>query len=170
MADITLTIGQVTAPWGNKGEVKVFVLTDFPDRFSQLEKVVWVRSGKRKDLTIERTRSHKGLVLVKFSGVDDINAANELREGYLYITDEDTIKLPEGHYYFHEIIGMSVFTPSGEKIGVIREVLKTGSNDVYVVQRDQEQADLLLPALKSVIISIDPESKRMEAVVPEGLD
>ncbi len=170
MSDDLLTIGQVTAPWGNKGEVKVFPLTDFPDRFTDLETVFWVRDQRQLKLVIERTRKHKDMLLMKIAGVDSINDAEGLRQGYLCIPKEQRQSLPEGHYYLYEIVGLSVQTVAGECLGTVKDILRTGSNDVYVIQRDGNGQDLLLPALKSVVLNIDTAAGTMTVEVPEGLE
>ena len=170
VSDDLLTIGQVTAPWGNKGEVKVFPLTDFPERFSDLAEVFWSKEGHPRKLTIEKIRRHKGLFLVKFESIDTTNEAEGLRQGYLRIPKEQRWPLPEGHYYLYEIIGLAVVTREGERIGAVRDVLRTGSNDIYVVQREGSEQDLLLPALKTVVLRIDTHAKTMTVAIPDGLD
>jgi len=170
MADEFLILGQITAPWGNKGDVKVFLLTDFPDRFFDLEEVIWVKDEIKKNLIIDRVRKHKGMMVVKFAGIDSTNESEFLRQGYLCIPKEERIPLPEGQYYFYEIIGLTVFNSAGEKVGVVRDILTTGSNDVYVIQRNLGEKDLLLPALKSVVRAIDVQTKRMVVDIPEGLE
>jgi 16S rRNA processing protein RimM len=170
VSDELLTIGQVTAPWGNKGEVKLFPLTDFPERFSDLAQVFWSKEGQQRELTIEKIRKHKDLFLVKFVSIDSTNEAEGLRQGYLRIPKEQRWPLPEGHYYLYEIIGLTVVTHEGERIGVVGDVLRTGSNDIYVVQREGNAQDLLLPALKTVVLHIDTQAKTMTVSIPDGLD
>lgn len=170
MSEELLTIGQITAAWGNKGEVKVFPLTDFPERFSELTEVFWTREQQQRKLSIVSARRHKDLLLVKFAGIDSINDAEGLRQGYLQIPKGQRKPLPEGHYYLYEIVGLTVVTTDGTKVGVIRDVLRTGSNDVYVVEREGSKDDLLLPALKTVVLDIQAESRVMTVDIPEGLD
>ena len=170
MADDYLIIGQVTSSWGNKGEVKVYILTDFPDRFAQLNQISWFRDDLERRLTIEQTRKHKGMILVKFSGIDTVSEAEKLKQGYLRIPIDARVPLPEGHFYHFEIIGMAVVDRDGTPIGCIRDILETGSNDIYVIDRGAEVNDLLLPALKSVVLSVDTDKKVMTVEVPSGLD
>jgi len=77
------------------------------------------------------------------------------------------VALPPGHYYIFDIVGLGVFTVEGERLGVVSRVLRTGANDVYVVQGDGEE--MYVPALKSVVRAIDLEARRMVVALPEGL-
>jgi len=164
-----LTVGLVVSVWGNRGEVKVLPLTDFLDRFYLLENIIWEKDGYRIDLAVKSVRQHKKMILLALAGYDSPEEAKKLSQGYLKIPIEERIKLPEGEYYHFEIIGMEVFDINDKRVGVIDDIIQTGSNDVYVVRREGEK-DLLLPALRSVVVSIDKDKNRLTAHIPEGLD
>lgn len=168
-----IAVGEVIAPQGNKGEVRVFSLTDFPDRFALLNSLTWQKGSAVIKLTLENSRRHKNLIVLKFTGYDNIPAAETLVGGILHIGRREAVKLPPGHYYFYEIIDLDVFSVQGEYLGKVREILRTGSNDVYVVRSGEEpgkqEREILLPATKEVVKEIDPAAGRMLVDLLEGL-
>lgn len=157
MAGDRISIGQVVAPHGVRGDVRVAILSDFPDRFLEL-KTVFLADGAQ--LTVESARFHKQFVLLKFRGLDTMNDVERLRGKLIQVAREDAVVLPEGHYYFFDIIGLDVYTVAGERLGTITEILQTGSNDVYVAQLPG-QKPVLIPALKQVVRQIDLPGKKM---------
>jgi 16S rRNA processing protein RimM len=166
VADDKVIIGKIGAPHGVRGDVRVIPLTDFPDRFHQL-KTVYTDDGAK--LTVESARFHKQFVLVKFRGIDTMNDTEPLRGKLIKVRREDAVVLPEGHYYFFDIIGLSVYTETGEHLGDITDILQTGSNDVYVAERKNEKP-LLIPALKEVVLQIDIPGKKMIVRLQEEWD
>jgi len=163
-----ITIGEVAGPHGHRGAVRVLPLTDFPERFRDLEEVTVTRSGERVAMHIKQVAFHKRFVILNFREVPDMNAAERLRGALLQIPREQVRPLPEGRYYIFEIVGLRVVTADGEPLGTVVDVLQTGANDVYVV-RGEEGRELLIPALKSVVLEINPEASRMVVALPEGL-
>lgn len=157
MANDRITVGKIVAPHGVRGDVRVMPLTDFPDRFQKLKDVYL---DDEKKVTIESTRAHKQFILVKFRGLDNANDVEVLRGKLIKINREDLVVLPEGHYYFFDIIGMEVYTEVGEFLGKITDILETGSNDVYVAEKEGAKP-LLIPALKKVVLTINVPNKQM---------
>ena len=117
---------------------------------------------------LERHRFQRGRLVAKLAGVDDREAALALRGAYLQVPIDEAVSLPEGRYYWHQIIGLSVETGEGRTLGTISDILETGSNDVYVVRRDG--GELLVPALKTVIRRVDLSAGRMVVDLPPGLE
>ena len=147
------TIGQVVALFGVRGELKVRLLTDVPNRFQQLAAI---NVGPDHRLyKIERVRPHKGeIIVLKLAGIDDANAAESLRRLELCIPLDQLAKLPPDSYYQHDIIGLQVVTLDERVLGPIIDIIETGSNDVYVI-KGQDGKEVLIPALKAVIKQID---------------
>jgi len=146
-----ISVGKIVAPHGVRGDVRVIPLTDFPERFNLLKKV---RLSGGKLVEIEKVRYHKQFVLLKFCGLDNKNDVEPLRGQLLLIPREELMPLPEGHYYIFDIIGLSVYNQEQEKLGVVTDVLQTGSNDVYVIE-SPGKPPLLIPALKTVVLKVD---------------
>ncbi len=164
-----LTIGKVVSTHGLHGEVKVYPLLDDPDRFSSFSHAVTEDGqGKRIDRKIERVRFFKNLVIVKLSGVDSIEEAQKLRQGALLLPREEVTELNEDQYFEADLLGMEVVSDEGEKLGILREIIHTGANDVYTV-RMEDGRDVLLPAIRSCILKVEVKEQRMMVHVMEGL-
>lgn len=160
-----LAIGRVLAPWGHRGEIRVEILTDFPERFGQLREV---QVGEDlRPYPLESARLHKGNAILKLGGVADPSQAAELRGEILYVPLSEAVPLGEHEYYHHQILGLDVFTADGQPLGQVTEILETGSNDVYVA-RDGGR-EVLIPALVTVIREVDLEHHRLVVALPPGL-
>jgi len=145
-----ILIGKVTTPFGTRGEVKVVVLTDFPERFAAGARVA-LKSGEKTSLVrIERSRPHKGGILLKLEGIDTVNAAEELRNTEITIDEADLGKLEGDRFYIFDIIGLKVVTDDGREQGEVVDVLQGSANDVYVTS-----TGLCIPALKDVVAKVD---------------
>ena len=159
------TIGQIVAPHGVRGDVRIYPDTDFPKRF--LHMTYGYVGGKKYE--ISGARLHKNVVLMKFVGVDDRNAAELLRGKELQVPREDLVPLQEGQHYVFDIIGMTAYDLEDNVLGTVTDVLKTGSNDVYVVA-DENGKETLFAAIPDVVKSIDEEQKKMVLDPPEWID
>jgi 16S rRNA processing protein RimM len=161
-----LAVGRILRPWGVRGELKVEILTEDPDRFQSLETVYL--GPQFVPHRLECARLRKGNLILKLSDCDDRTAAEELRGLLVNVAIEDALPLEEGDYWFHQILGLEAWTTEGERLGVVREILETGANDVYIV-RDRSGREILIPALKDVVLEIDLVAERMLVELPEGL-
>ncbi len=110
--------------------------------------------------TIEKTRWKEPLLLLKFSGISDRTAASQLTNQLVFINTTQMDPLPQGEFYYHELIGLDIYYEDDQLLGVLKEVLETGANDVYVV-RDKDGKETLIPAISDVIQSIELEKGRM---------
>jgi len=119
-------------------------------------------------LEIEQVRFSKQFVLLKFKGIDNMDEAENLRGGRIIITDNEALPLGEDEYYMRDLYGLEVITDTGEHLGVVEDILRTGAHDVYVV-RPAEGKDILIPAVKRYIISIDIPKREMVVHLVEGL-
>lgn len=166
MAELDLfTIGQIVAPHGVRGDVRIYPDTDFPKRFLKM-KYGYI-NGKKYE--VESARLHKRVVLMKFAGVDDRNAAELLVKKDLQVPREDLVPLQKGQHYIYDIIGSAVYDLQDHELGKLTDVLHTGSNDVYVVTADDGK-ETLLAAIPDVIKSIDESAKKIVVDPPEWVD
>lgn len=164
-ADKRIVIGKIGAPHGIRGELKVFPLTDFPDRFKEL-KSVYVGDER---LDISSVRYQNQIVLIRFEAYPVREQAASLTGRFLSVPREEAVPLEEGQYYISDIVGLEVFDGNGSSLGIISEVLQTGSNDVYVVSQKGRAKQILVPALKSVVKEINVAEGRMLVVMPEEI-
>ena len=163
-----LRVGVITTTHGVRGEVKVYPTTDDAERFLELEEI-WLDTGtERLPLKIQNVKFFKNMVILKFEGYDDINAVQAWRQKDLLVTREQAVELQEDEYFIGDLIGLHVEDEEGNALGVLRDVLETGANDVYLVSRPGEK-DLMLPAIKDCIREVDLESGIMRVRVLPGL-
>ncbi|MGM0471654.1 MAG: ribosome maturation factor RimM [Bacillota bacterium] len=159
MAENLITIGQITKHQGNKGEVRVMPLTDYPERFELLDQVFLCKDDHKKQVNIEAMRYHKQFIVLKFVEFEDIGTAIEHKDYFLQIPQSESLDLPEDHYYLNDILDLEVFTTQGRRLGVVTDILETGSNDVYVVESKNQEH--LIPGTKEVIVEVDLAAEKM---------
>lgn len=165
MSEQWLAVGRVLRPHGVRGELVLEVMTDFPERLAEKETVYVGDAAAPHALC--RVRLHRGRLLIQLEDCLSLEAAEALRGQLVQIKETQAAPLPPGQYYQHQIIGLEVVSESGENLGQVTEILETGANDVYVVAGPS--GEVLLPALRSVILQVDLEAHRMVVHVPEGL-
>ena len=162
-----LAIGRVIRAHGLRGEVSVTVLTDFPERF---ETTAWVYLGNEFEATPYRLQSfrwHKQNVLLTLEGVTNRTQAELLRGQLVQVPLEEAMPLLDGSYYLYQLIGLKVEDTSGKFLGVIKDVLETGANDVYIVEHEGQE--LLLPAIPDVVKRVDIAQGIMVVHLMDGL-
>jgi 16S rRNA processing protein RimM len=147
-------VGEVTRPHGLLGAVRVLPVTDFPERLLRLQRVALVQAGQTRTVAVEHAEAAGRFVVMKFHGIDTPADAAALRGATLEVDRADAVPLPEGHFYVFQIVGLRARTPDGAVLGSVVDVLRTGSNDVYVV-RAPGGAETLVPAVEGVVEAID---------------
>ena len=164
-----ISVARVIKPQGNKGEVAADLLTDFPQRFSHLEKV-YLQEDDRSlfPLGLEAFRFHKQRIILKFSGIDDIGAAEGLRGHEVRIDRESLLDLPQGTYYQFDLIDCVAKDSRGHILGKVTEVLEAGGNFLLSLRRDQKE--LLVPFAKDIVRSVDLSKKELICELPPGLE
>ena len=163
-----LRVGVITSTHGVRGEVKVFPTTDDMNRFKKLKTVILDTGKEHKTLNIESVKFFKNMVILKFKGFDNINDVEMWRQKDLLITRDQAVKLSPDENFIVDLIGLTVITDEGEKLGVMKDVLQTGANDVYIVKM-AEGKEVLLPAIKDCILNVDLEKGEMLVHVLDGL-
>ena len=163
-----LQVGKIVNTHGVRGEVKLIPLTDDLERFGKLKWAYVESDGSMKKYDIENVRYFKGTVILKLQGVDTAEAAEAIKDRYLLVDRANAVKLPENTYFICDLIGCEVYDETGNLLGKLYDVLKTGSNDVYAVKNEAGK-EILIPALKSVVTGVSPENMRIDVVLPKGL-
>lgn len=169
MSEKMFTIGKIINTHGLKGEVKVLRISDFDERFEAGKPLFIVMENKQPiQVEIATHRVHKGFDLIFFKGYETIDDVEHLRDSYLKITEEQLTDLDENEYYYHEIINCDVFLTTGEHIGVVKEILSPGANDVWVVKPEKGK-DVLIPYIDDVVKEINIDAKEIIIEPIEGL-
>ncbi|MCL0101785.1 ribosome maturation factor RimM [Dehalococcoidia bacterium] len=156
-------VGRVVRPFGIRGELKVNVLSDVPDRFEP-NGALFI---KGTHYSIERSRVHKGALILKLDGVETEEAAEEFRGVLLEVPESTTASLPSGTFFHFQILGLKVVTTEGQHLGEVVDIVSTKANDVYVTRG--ETGEVLIPAIADVIKSVDLERQQLIIEALPGL-
>lgn len=160
-------IGKIVNTQGIKGDVRIVPQTSDIKRFDNLKTVDMYRGTTKKTLTIEKVWYHKKFVIIKFLEIKNMNEAEELKEFVIRVDRKDAIPLEDDEFYITDLLGISVIDDMDNNVGIIKDVLVTGANDVYVVKTDGK--DILLPAIKQCILDVDMDKKVMKVHIMKGL-
>lgn len=161
-------VGQIVNTFGVKGMLKVKPFTDDVERFEELKKVYICKKEKLEEVEIEEVKYHKDMVLLKVKGIDDMNEAEKVKGLYLKIDRKNAKKLPKDTYFIADLLGLEVYSDTGELLGKVDDIFRTGANDVYVVKNEIGK-QLLLPGIPDVIKEIDLEKEKIIVHLLKGL-
>lgn len=161
-------VGVISSTHGIRGEVKVFPTTDNVKRFKKGITLILDTGKEERQLIVEGVKFFKQFVILKFEGIDHINDIEKYKSKSLYVTRENAIKLKKNEYFIADLIGVQVWEDNGDFLGELKDVIETGANDVYVIKQENGK-DILLPAIKECILSVEIEEKKMIVHVMEGL-
>lgn len=163
-----LAVGQIVKPVGISGEVAVRSLSDTPGRFRSLRHAkLGADPGHIRDVKIERAAEDPRGVRMKLKDVDDRSAAEALVGQYLFVDPAHRVRLPRGRYFVHQIVGLSVVDSAGRPVGIVRDVLKFPSNDVFVI--DRQGREVLIPVVKEFILAIEPRKGTIVVRLIDGM-
>lgn len=164
-----IKIGALIKPFGLKGEMKVYSMTDFAEERFEVGKTVYLAINKDKvPLKIATFRMHKDQPLISFEGAQDINLIEKYSKTELYIRKEDLHQLNEGEYYFFELKGLEVIDQKANRIGHVMQVEETGANNVLRI-KTEDQREVLVPYVDAFIKKVDLANNRLIIHVIEGL-
>lgn len=155
-------IGKIVNTFGIKGEVKVTPYTDDIEQFKKI-KSIYVNNTL---MQVQSAKFQKNVVILKLKDVDDMTAAENLRNSIIMV-ERSKKKLPENTYYIADLIGLDVYTDEGTLLGKVKDIYNTGANDIYSIET--ESKEVLLPAIKEVIKQIDIENKKIIVHILKGL-
>ncbi len=165
--DDLVAIARVVKPRGLKGEVVADILTDFPDRFDDLENVIAVMpDAARRELKIEDHWFQQNRVVLKFADHDSVEQAETLRGAEICVAEHAAVELERGEYFDWQLAGCKVETIDGATVGVVRELMRTGGTEILVVDGDKEY---LIPFATTICVEVDVENKLIRIDPPEGL-
>ena len=163
-----LQVGVITSTHGVRGEVKVFPTTDDPERFKTLKHVLLDTGREKKPLEIQGVKFFKQFVILKFKGIDNINDIEMYKGRDLWVPREEAQELDEDEYYIADLLGMKVLLEDGSEFGTLKNVMETGANDVYIVDR-MDGEEILLPAIHDCVLDVDVEKNTMTVHLMKGL-
>ena len=163
-----IVVARAVKPRGLKGEIVAELLTDFPERFEDVEELVLVSpGGERFTKRLEDYWFQKDRVVLKLADYDDVETAKQLVGFEFAVPESERVQLPEDHYYDWELEGCTVKVGT-ESIGQVSSVLKTGGAEILVVT-DQSGKQRLIPLADSIVVAVDAARKTITVDPPEGL-
>lgn len=160
-----LAVGRILRPHGVRGDLLLTSLTDFPEHLGEIDTVYLGEA--HEPFPVTGFRQHRGQLILRLAGVSDRESADAFRGQLVQIQTQSATPLPPGSYYHHEVLGMNAITDGGEQLGEVVEILQTGANDVYVVRG--AGGEILLPAIRSVILEISLAKRQMTVHLIDGL-
>ncbi|WP_440706508.1 ribosome maturation factor RimM [Heyndrickxia oleronia] len=163
-------VGKIVNTHGLGGEVRVISKTDFAEERYKKGNILYLFLNDHTpiQLTVKTHRTHKNFDLLTFEGYNNINEVEPWKNGILKISEEQLTSLDEGEFYFHEIVGCKVFSTDGEEIGIVKEILTPGANDVWVVKGGNGK-EYLIPYIDDVVKSVNVKDKLITIELMEGL-
>ncbi|MEN2369935.1 ribosome maturation factor RimM [Leuconostoc lactis] len=162
-------VGTIVNTHGIRGEVKILAITDFADeRFKKGAELQVETKDGFVPFKVKSSRLHKNMWLVLFEGVNNINDIEKYKTQDVYVYGDARETLGDDEYYYDEIIDSRVCDLDGNDIGVVSEIMTTGANDVWVVQRPGKK-DALIPMIDDVVKNVDVDNKRITIDALEGL-
>lgn len=153
-----LIIGQIVKPQGVKGQLKVKVISENANRFDNIKTIFINRDNEYEAVNVLDASTRGEFAYITLEGINDRDAAEKCRNTFLYVDRENAIKLEPDRYFICDLIGTSVYTESGEKIGVLKDILQTGTADIYCVEGER---NIMFPAIKKLIEEYDLEAKKI---------
>ncbi len=161
-----IILGKVGGVYGIKGWLKIHSFTD--EQEAILDYFPWSLKLGNKIQSVEITdwRKHNKGLIVKVGHIDDRDEAQALVGSEIFTTEDALPELPEGDFYWRDLIGMQVVTTEGYDLGEVSEMLETGANDVLVVKANRNDAfgkkERLIPYLvEQVVKSVSTENKQI---------
>ncbi len=158
-----VVIGQIVAPHGVRGDLRIMPLTSNTQLFLDMD---YLLLPDDRRLQIVNARPHKNIMLVTVQEITSAEEAEALRGQEVSVYREDMPELPEGRYYVGDLIGLPVLDEEGNQIGTFSDVLPTGSKDVYVIRPD-EGKDILVANIPENIRKIDLPNRRIIVRLPQ---
>ena len=161
-----LDIGKIIGAHGLNGELKIFPITRDASNFHSLKHVII----NNTQYNIQSVRFINSLIAIKLENVNDRTNAESFIGEFISIRREEAAPLEKDSYYMSDIIGCDVFEDD-LLIGIISDIIETGSNDVYVIDgmNGKYKQQILLPAIKTAVLNIDISKKRINILIPKGL-
>lgn len=163
-----LRVGVIASAHGLQGEVKVYPTTDDVKRFKQLKTVLLDSGDKTILLTIEGVKFFKKMVILKFKEFNHIDEIEKYRGKDLLIERDQAVELMPNENFISDLIGLRVVTDEGKVFGILKDVILTGANDVYVIT-GADKKEYLFPAIPQCILDVNLEEQTMTVHIMDGL-
>ena len=164
-----LVVGRINRPHGVRGAAIVEGISDWPERFRPGARVLLEAAPSRfEEVTVQSCSPHKGGLLVSLSGIGDRDSAEGLQGCLLFIPANEAAPLGEDEYWIHDLIGMSVVSEEGDKLGVVTDYISGSAQDLLLVE-DENRREFKMPFVGEFVKKVDREASAITVKVIEGL-
>ncbi len=165
-----IKIGKIVNTQGLRGELKIYPLTDYIERFEEID-YVYLEGEQNIKLIIEAIRFKKNLIIVKFRDLNNIDAVEKYKDKSIFIDEKQLRELPDDSYYIFDLIGIEVYDENNNYIGILKDVIQNAAQDTYVIENnnDEQAKNFMIPAVREFIKNIDIENKKMIVKLIEGM-
>lgn len=166
-----LPVGRVAGHRGREGELTVRDCGESADQWLSVGRVWIGREREGRFFEVERSRGYRDRLVLKLQGIDDGNAAAQLRGSRVFVARTDAPALPEGVHYVADLVGMQVVDESGRDLGRVEKLLATGGTDVLQIRPlgADESEEVLIPLAREFVREIVEAERRIEVRLPTGL-
>jgi 16S rRNA processing protein RimM len=163
-----VALGKIAGPVGLNGDVRIAPWTDSQERLKRL-KHVWIGSDSTEatEFAVDAVRFSGRAIVIKFAGIEDRTAAEQIRDKLVLIPEELVVRPPRGSYFIDDVVVMEVVTEEGKRVGVVLEILRLPSNDLWQV--DSGTKTISIPAVKEFIRKVDEKTRTVVIHEIEGL-
>lgn len=161
-------VGQIVNTQGLRGDVRVYPLTDYKERFEELE-YVYLENTEDYKLEIEKIRYKNSLVILKFKGLDNINDVEKFKDKYILIDKENLRELPKDTYYISDLIGSEIIDMDDNIIGNLLDVIQNAAQDIYVVENKINKKKIFIPVVKEFVREVNTKDKKIKVKLIEGM-
>ena len=161
---VLINVGQILGPHGTDGALKIRSFTDVPTRFSP-GNILHIKNNSHS--IIESYSLRKDQLVIRLTGLDSIKEVEQLAGHWVQSECSLSPTLEQNEFFHYQLLGLLVYSESGEELGIIKEIIQTGSNDVYLVHDGANE--ILLPAISQVVREIDLDEGSMTVTLIEGL-
>lgn len=168
MNEELVAVAKIVKSRGLRGELVADVLTDFPERFDELETVIaFLPNGERQALRIEKFWFQKGRIVFKFDDYDSPETAETLRGAEICVSEDEAVELDEDEFFDWQLENCAVETVEGLKLGRVKELMRTGGTEILVVEGAEKE--YLIPFAETICVEVDAKNKLIKVDAPEGL-
>lgn len=160
-------LGKITGVHGLKGKLRLYSYSGSVSSLKPGVKILVKNRGKEIFFDVTGISAQKKNFLISFEGVDTVESAQTLTGSKILIENSSLPDLPEGEYYWKDLIGLMVNSSDGTCFGTIKTIMETGSNDVFVVKDGEKE--ILIPFIDQVVKNVDLENGNVLVELPDGL-
>jgi 16S rRNA processing protein RimM len=160
--------GEVLKAQGINGEVKIRIISSFPEHLKNLHKLLLKNDSGLAELHFEKVRIDNQFAIVKFKEIVDRNGAEALKGEFLYITQNELTLLPDDEFYYHDLIGLDAYDQADRFLGKVVDVEEYPANDLVII-RQEDGPEIQVPFVRQFIIRVDLDRKKIVIDPIDGL-